>query len=209
MRVGVMGGTFDPIHLGHLVTAEAVRHRFGLEQVVFVPTGRPPHKRESDVSNAEHRYVMTFLAVVGNPQFSVSRIEIDRLGYSYTFDTMLALGEVYGAGCELYFITGADVMRDIHTWHRAEGLLTLCHFVAASRPGYTLSDYIAQTNLEKFRGSGHIHLLEVPAMAISSTDLRRRVRMGEPIRYLVPEAVENYIREHRLYLEGSCSEKKP
>jgi nicotinate-nucleotide adenylyltransferase len=206
MRIGVMGGTFDPIHLGHLVTAEAVRHRFGLHQVVFVPTGRPPHKKGEDVSSAEHRYVMTFLAVVSNPEFSVSRVEIDRPGYSYTFDTMLALGEVYGPGCELYFITGADVMRDIHTWHRAEELLTLCHFIAASRPGYTLSDYIAQTDIERFRGNGHIQLLEVPAMAISSTDLRRRVRAGEPIRYLVPESVENYIHEHGLYL-GNVSSK--
>ncbi|MBT9134012.1 MAG: putative nicotinate-nucleotide adenylyltransferase [Firmicutes bacterium] len=195
MRIGVMGGTFDPIHLGHLVTAEAVRHRFGLQQVVFVPTGRPPHKRGNDVSSAEHRYVMTFLAVLSNPEFGVSRIEIDRLGYSYTFDTMLALGEMYGPDCELYFITGADVMRDIHTWHRAPELLTLCHFVAASRPDYTLC--------ERFRQGGHIHLVEVPAMAISSTDLRRRVRAGEPIRYLVPEAVENYIYEHRLYLNGA------
>jgi len=202
MRIGVMGGTFDPIHLGHLVTAEAVRHRFGLHQVIFVPTGRPPHKKGEDVSSAEHRYVMTFLAVVGNPEFSVSRVEIDRAGYSYTFDTMLTLGEVYGPDCELYFITGADVMREICTWHRAEELLTLCHFIAASRPGYTLSDYMAQADMERFRGSGHIQLLEVPAMAISSTDLRRRVQVGEPIRYLVPEAVENYIHEHGLYLPG-------
>ncbi|MBT9176951.1 MAG: putative nicotinate-nucleotide adenylyltransferase [Firmicutes bacterium] len=205
MRIGVMGGTFDPIHLGHLVTAETVRHRFGLQQVVFVPTGRPPHKRGEDVSSAEHRYVMTFLAVVSNPEFGISRIEIDRLGYSYTFDTMLALGEMYGPDCELYFITGADAMRDIHTWHRAPELLTLCHFVAASRPGYTLCDYMAQTDIERFRQSGHIHLVEVPAMAISSTGLRRRVRAGEPIRYLVPEAVENYIYEHRLYLGGARS----
>ena len=206
MRIGVMGGTFDPIHLGHLVTAVAVRHRFGLHQVVFVPTGRPPHKKGEDVSSAEHRYVMTFLAVVSNPEFSVSRVEIDRPGYSYTFDTMLTLHEVYGPNCELYFITGADVMRDIHTWHRAEELLTLCHFIAASRPGYTLSDYIAQTDMERFRGNGRIQLLEVPAMAISSTDLRRRVRAGEPIRYLVPESVENYIHEHGLYL-GNVSSK--
>ncbi len=206
MRIGVMGGTFDPIHLGHLVTAEAVRHRFGLQQVVFVPTGRPPHKEGSAVSSAEHRYVMTFLAVVSNPQFSVSRVEIDRPGYSYTYDTMLSLGEVYGPDCELYFITGADVMRDIHTWHRADELMTLCHFVAASRPGYGLNDYMAQIDIERIRQRGHIHLLEVPAMAISSTDLRRRVRGAEPIRYLVPEAVENYIYEHGLYADAPCSE---
>lgn len=206
MRIGVMGGTFDPIHLGHLVTAEAVRYHFGLQQVVFVPTGRPPHKEGLEVSSAEHRYIMTFLAVVSNPAFSISRVEIDRPGYSYTLDTMLALREVYGADSELFFITGADVMRDITTWHRSEALLSLCHFVAASRPGYTLRDYMAQTDLERFRRNGHIHLIEVPAMAISSTDLRRRVRMREPIRYLVPEAVENYIHEQELYLQRTVAQ---
>lgn len=207
MRLGIMGGTFDPIHWGHLVTAEAARHQFSLDQVLFVPSGQPPHKTGRQVSSAEHRYLMTFLAIANNPVFHISRIEIDRSGYSYTYDTISQLQQEYGPDSELYFITGADVMRDILTWYKAEDLLSMCHFVAASRPGFTLLDYMAQADLTRFRENGNIHLIEVPAMAISSTDLRRRVGVGEPIRYLVPDAVENYIYKNRLYLpdDGATS----
>lgn len=200
MRIGIMGGTFDPIHWGHLVTAEAARHQYALDQVLFVPSGQPPHKQGRKVSSAEHRYLMTFLAIANNPVFHISRLEIDRPGFSYTFDTVNHIKKEYGQDTELYFITGADVMRDILTWYRAEQLLKICHFVAASRPGFTLLDYMAHHDLDRFRRSGSIHLIEVPAMAISSTDLRRRIAVGEPIRYLVPEAVENYIYKNKLYL---------
>ena len=200
MRLGIMGGTFDPIHWGHLVTAEAARHQFKLDQVLFVPAGQPPHKEGRNVSSAEHRYLMTFLAIAHNPVFYVSRVEIDRPGNSFTFDTVNYLRQTYDPLTEVYFITGADVMRDILTWHRAQELLSMCHFVAASRPGFTLNDYMEQKDLQRFRENGSIHLIEVPAMAISSTDLRRRVRVGEPISYLVPEAVENYIYKNGLYL---------
>jgi nicotinate-nucleotide adenylyltransferase len=193
-----MGGTFDPIHWGHLVTAEAARHQFNLDKVLFVPSGQPPHKEGRLVSSAEHRYLMTFLAIANNPVFHISRIEIDRPGQSFTYDTVSYLRGTFPL-TDVYFITGADVMRDILTWHRAEELLSLCHFVAASRPGFTLDDYMGQADLQRFRQSGSIHLIEVPAMAISSTDLRRRVIVGEPIRYLVPESVENYIYKNGLY----------
>jgi len=200
MRIGIMGGTFDPIHLGHLVTAEAARHQFSLEQVLFVPSGQPPHKLGRQVTGAEHRYLMTFLAIASNPDFQIARLEIDRPGHSYTFDTVIQLAAEYGRTAELYFITGADVMRDILSWHRAEELLKACHFVAASRPGFTLENYMNKEDLARFRNQGNIHFISVPAMAISSTDVRRRVAGGESIRYLVPDAVENYIYKNKLYL---------
>ncbi|KAF0197732.1 MAG: nicotinate-nucleotide adenylyltransferase [Bacillota bacterium] len=200
MRLGIMGGTFDPIHWGHLVTAEAARHQFKLDQVLFVPSGQPPHKQGRKVSSPEHRYLMTFLAIANNPMFHISRLEIDRPGFTYTYDTVSHLKAEYGQNIELFFITGADVMRDILTWYKAEELLSICHFVAASRPGFTLLDYMAHADLSRFKENGSIHLIEVPAMAISSTDLRRRITIGEPIRYLVPEAVENYIYKNHLYV---------
>lgn len=203
MRLGIMGGTFDPIHWGHLVTAEAARHQFQLDQVLFVPAGQPPHKGGRHVSRAEDRYLMTFLAIANNPVFHISRMEIDRPGQSYTYDTIAKLRETYDL-TELFFITGADAMRDVLTWHRAEELLTICHFVAASRPGFTLDNYLQQEALHRFRQEGNIHLIEVPAMAISSTDLRRRVAAGEPIKYLVPEAVENYVYKNRLYVDADA-----
>ena len=202
MRLGIMGGTFAPIHWGHLVTAEAARHQFKLDQVLFVPAGQPPHKAGRNVSAAEHRYLMTFLAIANNPNFRISRTEIDREGQSYTFDTVSLLRKEFDL-TELFFITGADAMREILTWYKAKELLRMCHFVAASRPGFTLEDYMEQADLQEFRQQGNIHLIEVPAMAISSTDLRRRVRCGEPISYLVPETVENYIYKNQLYA-GPC-----
>lgn len=203
MRLGIMGGTFDPIHWGHLVTAEAARHQFHLDQVLFVPAGQPPHKQGRNVSRAEDRYLMTFLAIANNPVFHISRMEIDREGQSYTYDTVARLRETYDL-TELFFITGADAMRQVLTWHRARELLTMCHFVAATRPGFTLGDYLAQSALQEFREKGNIHLIEVPAMAISSTDLRHRVSEGQPIKYLVPEAVEYYIYKNRLYVEDDA-----
>ena len=203
MRLGIMGGTFDPIHWGHLVSDEAARHQFLLDQVLFVPAGQPPHKEGRRVSSAEDRYLMTFLAIANNPVFHISRIEIDRPGQSYTYDTIAKLRETFEL-TELFFITGADAMREVLTWHRAEELLTMSHFVAASRPGFTLEDYMQQEAIQRFRQKGNIHLIEVPAMAISSTDLRRRVLKGEPIKYLVPETVENYIYKNKLYVEDEA-----
>lgn len=196
-----MGGTFDPIHIGHLVTAEVARHEFALERVFFVPSGNPPHKQGQAVSSGEHRYLMSLLATTANPAFYLSRVEIDRSGYSYTFDTIKFFLAEFGP-CEIFFITGADAIRDIPSWHRHQELLHISHFVAATRPGFRLDNYL---NLEHFSAAelANIHLLEVPSLAVSSTDIRTRVIEGRPIKYLVPEGVEHYIYKHRLYVGDS------
>ncbi|MDK2821025.1 MAG: nicotinate-nucleotide adenylyltransferase [Clostridia bacterium] len=198
-RVGIMGGTFDPIHFGHLVTAEAARCEFGLEKVIFVPTGYPPHKKGCLITDAEYRYQMTVLATNSNPFFEVSRVEIDRPGYSYTIDTIDEFSSFYGSKTELFFITGADAILEILTWKDVDRLLCECHFIAATRPGFQLSRF------EEFRpklpaeGRHRIHLIEVPALAISSTDIRWRVRNNKPIKYLLPESVEEHIYAKGLY----------
>lgn len=191
-RCGIMGGTFDPIHLGHLVTAEAALHEYELDAVYFVPSGQPPHKE--DVTDCAHRYLMTLLATVAHPRFIVSRVEIDRAGYSYTYDTVQHFARQF-EHCEIYFITGADVMHDIHKWHRYKELLQSCNFVAATRPGFGISE-VGTLTPQELNG---IHFLDVPSLAISSTDIRRRVRTARPIKYLVPSSVEGYIYKHGLY----------
>jgi len=198
-RLGVMGGTFDPIHYGHLVTAEAAAEEFGLEQVIFVPAGQPPHKPPGAVTEARHRYLMTVLATVPNPRFTVSRVDINRPGPSYTVDTLRELHARYGPGVELYFITGADAMLQILTWKDAETLFGLCHFIAATRPGFRLSrlESVLGPLMERYRD--RIHPLQVPALAISSTDIRERVRTGRSVRYLLPDAVMHYIQKTGLY----------
>ncbi|MDD9205606.1 nicotinate-nucleotide adenylyltransferase, partial [Georgenia sp. 10Sc9-8] len=182
-RVGVMGGTFDPIHHGHLVAASEVADVFALDEVIFVPTGEQPFKADRSVTEAEHRYLMTVIATASNPRFTVSRVDIDRPGKTYTIDTLRQLHEQLPAD-ELYFITGADVLAQILTWKDAEELWSLAHFVGVTRPGHHLDD----TGLPD---SG-VSLLEVPAMAISSTDCRRRVGEGVPVWYLVPDGVVQY-----------------
>lgn len=191
-KCGIMGGTFDPIHLGHLVTAEAALHEYGLDSIHFVPSGKPPHK--DDITDSEHRYLMTLLATVANPHFYVSRMEIDRTGYSFTYDTVLHFAKQH-AECEIYFITGADVMGHLHQWHRYQDLLQCCQFVAATRPGFDFTDSRSLTPREM----SSIKFLEVPSLAISSTDIRERVQTARPIRYLVPSTVEGYIYKHGLY----------
>lgn len=198
-----MGGTFDPIHYGHLVAAEGARSEFGLSEVWFVPTGLPPHKRPGGVTSAEHRYLMTVLATLSNPAFTVSRVDIDRPGPTFTVDTLRVLRSRLGMGPELFFITGADAILDILTWKEPAQALELCCFIAARRPGFPLGRLQSALGglYETFRQ--RIHLLEVPALAISSTDIRERVRRGAPIRYLVPEAVQDYIEKNTLYRETS------
>jgi nicotinate-nucleotide adenylyltransferase len=198
-KLGIMGGTFDPVHYGHLVTAEAARLEFDLDQVLFLPSGVPPHKTDKQVTSAEHRYMMTLLATLSNPHFEVSRLEIDREGVSYTIDSLQILREQCGPDCELFFITGADAMFEIIEWRGSDRLLKIAHFIAASRPGFSLSELPPDTRRWVDEHRNRFHLLNVPAMAISSTDIRNRVRMGRSIRYLVPEQVEHYIRRHRLY----------
>ena len=197
-RVGVMGGTFDPIHYGHLVTAEGARCEYDLDHVLFLPS-RPPHKDLKKVTCAEHRYMMTVLATLTNPHFEVSRLEIDRSGVSYTIDTLRILRKQYGQQAELFFITGADAMFDIMSWKDAEDYLTIAHFVAASRPGFSLEELPQSTRVWVDQHRERFHVLQVPAMAISSTEIRERVGLGNSIRYLVPESVEHYIRRQHLY----------
>jgi nicotinate-nucleotide adenylyltransferase len=193
-RIGIMGGTFDPIHYGHLVTAEAARSKFNLDTVVFIPSGRPPHKK-ADSADTEKRYLMVLLATVANPYFQVSRSEIDRAGYSYTYDTICEFRQYYGANAELFFITGVDAILEMLTWKHADKLIEMCSFIAASRPGYDLTD-IGDLPTD-FRAK--IELMQVPALSISSTDIRRRMREDKPIKYLLPETVETYIKKMGLY----------
>ncbi len=190
-RLGVMGGTFDPIHHGHLVAASEVQAWFGLDEVVFVPTGQPWQKSEREVAPAEDRYLMTVIATASNPRFSVSRVDIDRPGPTYTIDTLRDLRADRGEGWDLYFITGADALQQIFTWRNLDELFELAHFVGATRPGHDLSD----TGLPE----GKVSLVEVPALAISSTECRERVSLGEPIWYLVPEGIVQYIAKRGLY----------
>jgi nicotinate-nucleotide adenylyltransferase len=194
-RLGVMGGTFDPIHHGHLVTAEMALWQFELDEVVFVPTGQPWMKAGEEVSEAEHRYLMTVIATSSNPSFSVSRIEIERQGPTYTVETLQQLRREAEEPIDLFFITGADAMLEILHWKDPGDVLAEAHFIAATRPGYDL----ARFQEEAPTSHPKVSVMDIPALAISSTDIRRRVRQGEPIRYLVPEGVQTYIQKARLY----------
>lgn len=192
-RIGVMGGTFDPIHHGHLVAASEVAHRFQLDTVVFVPTGQPWQKDHKKVSPAEDRYLMTVVATASNPRFQVSRVDIDRGGPTYTTDTLNDLAQLY-PGAELFFITGADAMHSIITWRDWEKMFDLAHFVGVTRPGYELhDDFVPEMHRER------VSLVEIPALAISSTDCRERSKGGRPVWYLVPDGVVQYISKHDLY----------
>lgn len=198
-KLAIMGGTFDPIHIGHLVTAEEVRHEFNVDEVLFVPTGHPPHKSNINMTTCEHRYLMTVLATAANPHFKVSRIEIEREGVTYTIDTIKELKRIYGMDVQLFFITGADAVHKILTWKESEELLQLCDFVAVTRPGYNKKELLKQVDTLKTQYDTNIHFLEVPALAISSSDIRRRLSEMKPIKYLVPQEVENYIFKNGLY----------
>jgi nicotinate-nucleotide adenylyltransferase len=189
-RIGVMGGTFDPVHHGHLVAASEVGSRFALDEVVFVPTGEPWQKTDRHVSPAEDRYLMTVIATASNPRFTVSRADIDRAGPTYTIDTLTEMHQVY-PDAELFFITGADALAQILSWHRADKIFEYAHFIGVTRPGYRLNG--------EHLPEGAVTLVEVPAMAISSTGCRDRVAAGEPVWYLVPDGVVQYIQKRGLY----------
>ena len=193
-RVGVMGGTFDPIHHGHLVAASEVAKSFDLDEVVFVPTGQPWQKTR--VSESEHRYLMTVIATASNPQFRVSRVDVDRDGPTYTVDTLRDLRRLM-PDAELFFISGADAVEQILSWKDVDKIWDLAHFIAVSRPGHELS-------LSGLSGD-NVSLLEIPALAISSTDCRARVSRGYPVWYLVPDGVVQYIAKHGLYSEEATN----
>ena len=189
--VGVMGGTFDPIHHGHLVAASEVADAYGLSEVVFVPTGSSWQKAGQVRTDDEQRYLMAVIATANDPRFRVSRVDIDRPGDTYTVDTLEELHKQYGPDTSLIFITGADAIAGLHTWHRHDRVLELAQFVGVSRPGFSLAD----------SGDERISVMQVPAMAISSTDIRRRVAQRRTIEYLVPAGVARFIEKQGLYLD--------
>lgn len=198
-RIGILGGTFDPIHVGHLMTAEAVRDEYHLDKVLFIPAAHPPHKQQQHVTPAIHRFVMTVLATCSNPYFQVSSLEMNRTGPSYTIDTIYELLHRFGKTSEIFFITGADAIQEIPTWSRIEELLGICHFIAATRQGCVpdvehIREHFGELGKEK------IHRLATPELEISSTDIRERIKKGYSIRYIVPGSVEQYIRKEGLYL---------
>ena len=193
-KLGIMGGTFNPIHQGHLVAAEFIWDKFKLEEVLFVPSGKPPHKGNNEIASPENRWMMTVLATASNEHFSVSSIEIKRPGESYTRDTVLQLRQMYGEGTECFFITGADAIAEISTWHKTGDLPHLAKFIAVFRPGYKLDIKKIDPRFQKCT-----YLVEVPALAISSTQIRERIKKGQTIKYLVPEVVEKYIYKNNLY----------
>jgi nicotinate-nucleotide adenylyltransferase len=198
IRLGIMGGTFDPVHHGHLVAASEVQSLFSLDEVAFVPSGEPWQKAGKPVSPAEHRYLMTVIATASNPGFWVSRVDIDRPGPTYTIDTLQDLSAQL-PDAELFFITGADALEQILSWKDADELFRLAHFVGVTRPGYELSDDHLPRDA--------VSLVEVPAMAISSSACRERVLAGRPVWYLVPDGVVQYIGKHRLY-RGTAAENR-
>jgi len=198
--IGVMGGTFDPIHHGHLVAAEEARWQFGLERVLFVPTGQPWQKPVG-VTAAEDRYLMTVIATASNPAFVVSRLEIDAPGPTYTVDTLRRLHTQLGPGYRLFFVTGADAVLQILSWKDPEEVFALAELIAATRPGHDLSGLLEAVPA----AAGRVHPIRIPALAISSTDIRARVASGAPIQYLVPEGVARYIEKRGLYREPDAA----
>jgi nicotinate-nucleotide adenylyltransferase len=190
-RLGIMGGTFDPIHHGHLVAASEVASLFALDEVVFVPTGQPWQKDRPQVSEPEDRYLMTVIATASNPSFSVSRVDIDRGGPTYTVDTLRDLRLLRGENTDFFFITGADALGQIFSWRDADEMFEMAHFVGCTRPGHDLAD--------PGLPHGKASLVEIPALAISSTACRDRVRRGEPVWYLVPDGIVQYINKRGLY----------
>ena len=193
-----MGGTFDPIHNGHLVTAEAVRSFLELDEVLFIPSARPPHKKDRDITAPEHRLAMTILATCFHPKFRVSSIEIMRSGPSYAVDTIDTLKNEYAASTEFYFILGADAALELSTWHNAKELIEKCYFIAATREGSDIDVLAVEAQFGEI-GRGKLIRVETPKIEISSTDIRDKLSHGRSIRYLVPDTVEAYIRKEKLY----------
>ncbi|HXL37587.1 MAG TPA: nicotinate-nucleotide adenylyltransferase [Ktedonobacteraceae bacterium] len=207
-RVGILGGTFDPVHYGHLVIAEEVYAALQLAEVVFVPSGQPPHKTNVEITPAEHRLKMLELAIASNPHFTISRVDLDRPGPSYTVDMLQLLRRQWGEHTAIYFIIGRDSLEDLLSWHDSSGILEqLTHLVAVRRPGYSESEAFYDSLEARLSGiKQRLLIVETPRFNISATDLRQRVAEGRPIKYQTPESVESYIVQYGLYrtkLDGS------
>lgn len=200
-RIGLIGGTYDPIHYGHLVAAEWAKDAFSLEQVVFVPAGDPPHKSQDEVSPASHRYIMTLLGTLNNPGFSVSRIELDRAGKSFTYDTLKTISNEMDPNDELFFIMGADSLAELPTWHRPDDLIGLAQLIVATRPHWDFDAIVADLGPFYERHAERIHRLDIPELGISSQMIRKRAKSGQSIRHLTPDLVIRYINEQGLYVD--------
>jgi nicotinate-nucleotide adenylyltransferase len=198
-RIAILGGTFDPIHYGHLIMAQGIRDEFQLDRVIFMPSGRPPHKRSQNVSEGDHRYNMVCRAIAGNGYFCDSRIEIERKGYTYTVDTLKQLRQMYGEDASIFYIIGADVLHDLLTWKSCEEVFGICEFIAALRPGYDEKSFDVQMKLLIDKYCAKIHKTYIPLIDISSTMIRQKVKEGKSIKYLVPDAVESYIMQNGIY----------
>lgn len=201
-KLGILGGTFNPIHNGHLIAAESVRESLELDKVIFMTSGRPPHKNDERLADAEDRYEMVKRAIASNPCFEASRIELDRKGYTYTVDTLRALKEEYGDSTRIYFIIGADIIDELTTWKDYENVFRLCEFAAVMRPGYDKSKLVTvMKRLNEQYGVG-IHTVTIPLIDISSTDIRERCALGKSIKYLVADDTERFILQHGLYVHN-------
>jgi nicotinate-nucleotide adenylyltransferase len=203
-RIGVIGGTFDPLHYGHLAAAEEVRVRLNLSRVLFVVAGIPPHKLNEEVTPVEHRVAMVELGIASNPHFQISRVDVDRPGPSYSVDTISILLEQYGRGTEVFFIMGLDSLVEVPAWHDPGRLIQLCHLVAVTRPGFDVDMRRLEASVPGI--SSRVEIVDMPALDISSSDLQRRVSEGLPIKYQVPEEVERYINEQHLYRPSAGAE---
>jgi len=202
LKIGVLGGTFDPPHIGHLVVAQEVWWRLGLDKVLFVPAGEPWHKAGEEVTPARHREAMVRLAIAGDPRFELSRVDLERPGPTYTVDTLTELRRTYPPGTEFYFILGTDALAQLPSWRSPEKLVRLARLAVVPRPGFDPVD-LDRLEAEIPGLKVAIELVPVPAVGISSSEIARRVAAGEPFRYLVPEAVYRYIEAHRLYLPSA------
>jgi nicotinate-nucleotide adenylyltransferase len=197
MRLGILGGTFDPIHIGHLILAEEAWFQLSLDKVLLAPAADPPHKRDQGKSPAEHRVQMVEMAIADNPHLELSRVDLDRPGPHYTLDMVRLLLEQYGPGAELYFLMGLDSLVDLPTWHRPLELMQLCNLVAFSRPDASFDWDALEVALPGVRS--RVILLPMPLLQISSSDLRQRAQQGRPLRYQVLAQVEQYIQQQQLY----------
>ncbi len=199
IKIGICGGTFDPVHLGHLAVAELVRCEFGLDKILFIPSGKPPHKDIDSVTEPIHRLKMVQCAVSTNPGFEAVSIEVERLGYTYTVDTLNQLHELYPEGTEFYYIIGADVVMDLLKWKNAEEVFKLTRFIALMRPGFQDEEFKTRINYLKSKYGVEISGFEAPLIEISSTFIRDRIKNGKSVKYFITESVERYIKENKLY----------